>query len=36
MLGKASAVKEKVTTDAQKQMAPEEVNVEEVPVVEAE
>ncbi|PIY97265.1 MAG: single-stranded DNA-binding protein [Candidatus Kerfeldbacteria bacterium CG_4_10_14_0_8_um_filter_42_10] len=36
MLGKASAVKEKVTSDVQKQMAPEEVNVEEVPVVEAE
>lgn len=34
MLGKASAVKEKVAQDAQKQLAAEEVNVEEVPVVE--
>lgn len=35
MLGKASAVKEKVAKDSQKQMASEEVNVEEVPVIEA-
>lgn len=36
MLGKATAVKEKVSQDAQKQMASEEVNVAEVPVVEVE
>jgi single-strand DNA-binding protein len=36
MLGKASAVKEKVGKEAQKQTAKEEVNAEELPVVEVE
>ncbi|MBU0612950.1 single-stranded DNA-binding protein [Patescibacteria group bacterium] len=36
MLGKASAVKEKVGNEAQKQNATEEVSAEEVPVIEVE
>lgn len=35
MMGRSSAVKEKVGKETQKQLAPEEVNVEDVEVVEA-